>query len=107
MLYTALEETGAPPAAGDGAAPAFTDVSGHWAEEPIQSADELGLGPAPAGPVSTRTGPSPAGDDGPHDRCTDLPDENGLGFDDDEIAFWALEAAARTAAAGLFRGTGA
>ena len=38
-------------------------------------------------------------------RCLDLPDENGLGFaDDGDIAFWALEAAARTSAAGLFQG---
>ena len=39
------------------------------------------------------------------DRYLDLPDENGLGFSDDgDIAFWALEAAARTTAAGLFQG---
>lgn len=39
------------------------------------------------------------------DRCLDPPDENGLGFSDDgDIAFWALEAAARTTAAGLFQG---
>ena len=39
------------------------------------------------------------------DRCMDLPDENGLGFSDDgQIAFWALEAAARTTAAGLLQG---
>ena len=41
------------------------------------------------------------------DRCLDLPDENGLGFSDDgDIALWALEAAARTSAAGLFQGSG-
>ena len=40
------------------------------------------------------------------DRYLDLPDENGLGFSDDgDIAFWALEAAARTTAAGLFQGS--
>ena len=41
------------------------------------------------------------------DNFVELPEANGLGFDDDgDIALWALEAAARTTAAGLFGGSG-
>ena len=41
------------------------------------------------------------------DNFVELPEANGLGFDDDgNIALWALEAAARTTAAGLFGGSG-
>ena len=41
------------------------------------------------------------------DRFLELPDANGLGFEDDgDIAFWALESAARVTAAGIFEGTG-
>ena len=107
MLYTALEETGALPAAGDGAAPAFTDVSGHWAEEYIQSAAELGLVDGTGGACFN---PDRAISRQEMmvltDRFIELPDLNGLGFDDDQsIAVWALPAAARTTAVGLFTGT--
>lgn len=110
MLYTALEQSGAlpeaPADAEEAETPLFTDIEGHWAQAYIEKAAELEL--------ISGTGTDTFSPD--HsitrqemmlliDRCVDLPDENGLGFSDDsEIAFWALEAAARTAAAGLFQG---
>ena len=85
--------------------PLFYDISGHWAQDYIQKAAALGLTTGTDGYFSP---------DRPItrqemmvilDRCLDLPDENGLGFSDDgSIAFCALEAAARTSAAGLFQG---
>ena len=136
MLYTALEATGAlpqpaetplpdetpvpdetpspdetpvpdeTPAPDEG--PLFSDTQDHWAQDYIEAAADLGLisgtGNHTFSPDRTITRQEMMV---LIDRCTDLPDENGLGFsDDDEIAFWALEAAARTAAAGLFEGNG-
>lgn len=124
MLYTALEATGAlpqpaetplpdetptpdeTPAPDEG--PLFSDTQDHWAQDYIDAAADLGLisgtGSHTFSPDRTITRQEMMV---LIDRCTDLPDENGLGFsDDDEIAFWALEAAARTAAAGLFEGNG-
>ena len=99
------------PAEGGEAAPEeplFADTEGHWARDYIEKAAELGL--------ISGTGNRTFSPDRTIirqemmvliDRCVDLPDENGLGFSDDgQIAFWALEAAARTAAAGLFEGSG-
>lgn len=111
MLYTALEQSGALPEAPsktpeEAEAPLFADIEGHWAQAYIEQAAELEL--------ISGTGTDDFSPDRSItrqemmvliDRCVDLPDENGLGFSDDsEIAFWALEAAARTAAAGLFQG---
>ena len=110
MLYTALEQSGALPeapaeAAEEAEAPLFADIEGHWAQAYIEQAAELEL--------ISGTGTDAFSPDRSItrqemmvliDRCVDLPDENGLGFSDgSEIAFWALEAAARTAA-GLFQG---
>ena len=87
-------------------APAFSDIQGHWAQSYIEESVRLGL--------ITGTGSNTFSPDRAMtrqemmvliDRCLDLPDQNGLGFSDDgQIAFWALEAAARTTAAGLFQG---
>ena len=107
MLYTALEQSDALPQAPEGLEePVFDDASDSWAADYIREAAALGL--------VTGTGEHTFGPDRPItrqemmtilDRCLDLPDENGLGFaDDGDIAFWALESAARTTAAGLFRG---
>ena len=111
MLYTALEQSGALPEAPsktteEAEAPLFADIEGHWVQAYIEQAAELEL--------ISGTGTDAFSPDRSItrqemmvliDRCVDLPDENGLGFSDDsEIAFWALEAAARTAAAGLFQG---
>ena len=109
MLYTAMAQTGSlPQPTEEPAEPYFYDTAGSWAEDYIIPAARLGL----------ITG-SDAGYFSPErpitrqemtvilDRCLDLPDENGLGFSDDgDIALWALEAAARTSAAGLFQGSG-
>ena len=111
MLYTALEQSGALPEApaeeaAEPESPLFADIEGHWAQAYIEQAAELEL--------ISGTGDDTFSPDRSItrqelmvliDRCVDLPDENGLGFSDDsQIAFWALEAAARTAAAGLFQG---
>ena len=111
MLYTVLEQSGALPEAPaaeteEAEASLFADIEGHWAQAYIEKATGLGL--------ISGTGADTFSPDRSItrqemmvliDRCVDLPDENGLGFSDDgQIAFWALEAAARTAAAGLFQG---
>lgn len=111
MLYTALEQSGALPEAPsktteEAEAPLFADIEGHWAQAYIEQAAELelisGIGTDAFSPDRSITRQEMMV---LIDRCVDLPDENGLGFSDDsEIAFWALEAAARTAAAGLFQG---
>lgn len=129
MLYTALEQSDAlpeppaeepvPPAETTGTeateeptpaeepqSPAFADVEGHWAQAYIEDATALGL---ISGTSADTFSPDQAITRQEMmvliDRCVDLPDQNGLGFPDDgQIAFWALEAAARTAAAGLFQG---
>ena len=111
MLYTALEQSGALPEAPsktteEAEAPLFADIEGHWAQAYIEQAAELelisGIGTDAFSPDRSITRQEMMV---LIDRCVDLPDENGLGFSDDsEIAFWALEAAARTSAAGLFQG---
>lgn len=111
MLYTALEQSGALPEAPsktteEAEAPLFADIEGHWAQAYIEQAAELelisGIGTDAFSPDRSITRQEMMV---LIDRCVDLPDENGLGFSDDsEIAFWALEAAVRTAAAGLFQG---
>lgn len=107
MLYTALEQSGAlPQPTEEPEEPVFTDVEGSWAADYILPAARLGLVTgtdgqlfAPDRPITRQEMMVII------DRCLDLPDENGLGFaDDGDIAFWALEAAARTSAAGLFQG---
>ena len=85
---------------------AFSDIQGHWAQTYIEEATRLGL---ISGTGSDTFSPDQAITRQEMmvliDRCMDLPDENGLGFSDDgQIAFWALEAAARTTAAGLIQG---
>ena len=98
-----------PPASAEPAAPpVFTDTSGHWAEAYINQAAALGL---ISGIGEGRFSP-----DNPItrqemmvliDHFLELPDANGLGFEDDgEIALWALESAARVTAAGIFDGSG-
>ena len=87
-------------------APAFSDIQGHWAQTYIEEATRLGL---ISGTGSDTFSPDQAITRQEMmvliDRCMDLPDENGLGFSDDgQIAFWALESAARTTAAGLIQG---
>ncbi|HJB80443.1 MAG TPA: S-layer homology domain-containing protein [Candidatus Flavonifractor intestinigallinarum] len=107
MLYTALEQKEALPQAPEGLEePDFTDTADSWAADYIHQAAALGLvngadanSFAPDRPITRQEIMTIL------DRCLDLPDENGLGFaDDGDIAFWALEAAARTTAAGLFQG---
>ena len=85
--------------------PLFYDIYGHWAQDYIQKAAQLDLITGTDGyftpdrPITRQEMMVVL------DRCLELPDENGLGFsDDDDIALWALEAAARTSAAGLFQG---
>ena len=107
MFYTALARSDALPQPPQGLEePDFSDTADSWAADYIHEAAALGL--------VTGTGAHTFGPDRPItrqemmtilDRCLDLPDENGLGFaDDGDIAFWALESAARTTAAGLFQG---
>ena len=86
----------------------FTDTQGHWAQAYIDRAAALGL---ISGIGEGRFAP-----DNPTtrqemmvlvDRFLELPDANGLGFEDDgAIALWALESAARVTAAGIFDGSG-
>ena len=112
MLYTALEQSGALPEApaeeaAEPESPLFADIEGHWAQAYIEQAAELelisGTGDGTFSPDRSITRQEMMV---LIDRCVDLPDENGLGFSDDsQIAFWALEAAARTAAGGV-TGTG-
>lgn len=88
--------------------PLFDDITGHWAEGYIEQAAALGL---VDGDEYGRFNPDAALTRQEMmvmvDRFVDLPEVNGLGFDDDgDIALWALEAAARTTAAGLFGGSG-
>src|SRR5699024_1437106 len=85
--------------------PLFYDIYGRWAQDYIQKAAPLDLITGTDGyftpdrPITRQDMMVVL------DRCLELPDENGLGFsDDDDIALWALEAAARTSAAGLFQG---
>ena len=120
MLYTALEQSGALPpepalpeepveedetAEAEPVQPLFYDTNGHWAQDYIEKATRLDLITGTDGyfypnrPITRQEMMVIL------DRCLDLPDENGLGFaDDGDIALWALEAAARTSAAGLFQG---
>ena len=107
MLYTALAQKNALPQAPEGVEePVFADAENSWAADYIHKAALLGLVSgtgestfAPDRPITRQEMMTIIG------RCLDLPDENGLGFaDDGDIAFWALEAAARTSAAGLFQG---
>ena len=107
-FYSALQQKNAlpqPPEDVSGT-PAFTDVSGHWAEPYITKAAALGI---VSGVGNDLFSPNSAITRQEImvllDRVLSLPDQNGLGFaDDGSIAFWALEAAARTTAAGLFSG---
>ena len=127
MLYSALAADGqlpplsgpeesAPPedAAADPEQPApepeplFDDIDGHWAQAYIEKAAALGL---VEGNQYGRFNPDSALTRQDMmvlvDGFVELPEANGLGFDDDgDIALWALEAAARTTAAGLFGGSG-
>lgn len=107
MLYSALEQQDSlPEAPAEEPNVQFTDVQGHWAEAYITKAASLGLVAgvgndlfAPDSPINRQSMMVLI------DRFLDLPDENGLGFaDDGDIAFWALESAARVSAAGLFSG---
>ena len=88
--------------------PPFADIDGHWAQAYIEEAAALGL---VEGDQYGRFNPDSALTRQDMmvlvDNFVELPEANGLGFDDDgDIALWALEAAARTAAAGLFGGSG-
>ena len=109
MLYTALDNSGALSAGQEDAKKTeilFNDVSGHWAESYITSLAGMGMIVGSDGffyPDDTITRQETMV---LLDRMLDLPDQNGLGFSDDgQIAVWALEAAARTTAAGLFTGS--
>ena len=127
MLYSALAADGqlpplsgpeesAPPedAAADPEQPApepeplFDDIDGHWAQAYIEKAAALGLverdqyGRVNPDSALTRQDMMVL-----VDGFVELPEANGLGFDDDgDIALWALESAARTTAAGIFQGSG-
>ena len=102
------EETETPVVEETPAPLSFTDLNGHWAQDYIVEAVDLGLihGTtdslfSPDRPITRQEMMVMI------DRILTLPDENGLGFSDDgAIAFWALEAAARTTAAGVFQGSG-
>ena len=88
--------------------PPFADIDGHWAQAYIEEAAALGL---VEGDQYGRFNPDSALTRQDMmvlvDNFVELPEANGLGFDDDgDIALWALEAAARTTAAGLFGGSG-
>ena len=88
--------------------PLFDDISGHWAQAYIEDAAALelveGAGDGGFDPDATLTRQEMMV---MVDSFVDLPEANGLGFaDDGDIALWALEAAARTTAAGLFDGSG-
>lgn len=107
MLYTALKQKNALPQPGQAEeSHVFYDLGNHWAASYIYEASKLGLVSgtdthvfSPDQPITRQEMMVIL------DRCLDLPDENGLGFaDDGDIALWALEAAARTSAAGLFQG---
>lgn len=100
------EDTSEPTPTPEPEEPAFSDIQGHWAQTYIEEATRLGL---ITGTDTDTFSPDRAITRQEMmvliDRCVDLPDQNGLGFSDDsQIAFWALEAAARTSAAGLFQG---
>ena len=88
--------------------PLFDDIAGHWAQAYIEDAAALelveGAGDGGFDPDATLTRQEMMV---MVDSFVDLPEANGLGFaDDGDIALWALEAAARTTAAGLFDGSG-
>ena len=102
----APEETPAQPAPEP--EPLFDDISGHWAQTYIEDAAALelveGAGDGGFDPDATLTRQEMMV---MVDSFVHLPEANGLGFaDDGDIALWALEAAARTTAAGLFDGSG-
>lgn len=104
MLYTALKAKGG--VSGGNAGGSFSDLSGHWAEKYIHEAAAAGLvggvGDGRFAPDATITREEMMTI---IDRAVTLPNQNGLGFPDDgELDLWALQAAARTTAAGLFRG---
>ncbi len=104
MLYTAMKAKGAVTQLGKGES--FSDLAGHWAEKYIQEAAAAGLvggvGDGRFAPDATITREEMMTI---IDRAVDLPEANGLGFPDDgELDLWALQAAARTTAAGLFKG---
>ena len=111
MLYSVLYNRGIL-SAGQGkedaenAGAVLWDVTGHWAESYIVPLVEMGLIVGrndrffPDEPITRQELMVIL------DRALSLPDRNGLGFSDDgQIAFWALEAAARTTAVGLFTGS--
>ena len=105
MLCTALERRRALPVEQEDINAAFIDVSGHWAEPYIASLAKTGLVVGTNGRFNPDSAITRQEIMVMLDRALDLPDRNGLGYSDDkEIAFWALEAAARTSAAGLFTG---
>lgn len=108
MLYSALEQRSSLPAPPEQEInPAFTDVTGHWAQSYIERAAALGMVSgvregifAPDASITRQEVMVLI------DRAVNLPDQNGLGFaDDKDIAFWALVPAARVTAAGLFMGS--
>ena len=109
MLYSGLACMGAlPEKVTDPDTPCpFDDIEGSWAEEYIVQAWERGI------VLGSGTGFNP---DAPItrqeimviiDRSVRLPDGNGLRFTDTgDIAFWALQAAARVTYSGIFTGAG-
>lgn len=106
MLCSALEKSGAMPAAQEGAEPVINDIAGHWAESYILKAARAGLltgyenGTFRPDSTITRQEIMVM-----LDQALDLPDQNGLGFSDDgDIAFWALSAVSRVCAAGIVGG---
>ena len=108
MLCSALERTDAMPAAPEGSQPAqFQDTAGHWAEDYIARAAQAGLvGGVGTGLFSPDTTITRQEIMVILDQALDLPEENGLDFTDTEdIAVWALPAAARVTAAGLMTGS--
>ena len=114
MLYSALEKQGFAPTGEEETdveeenipAVRFYDIAGHWAEDYIIKAAELGIVNgveegifSPDAPITREAMMVLI------DRFLDLPNENGLGFaDDGDISVWALEAVARVTAAGIFSG---
>lgn len=103
---TEPEEPVVEPEEPEDSTPQFSDISGHWAEEYIKKAAQLGIvtgvedGVFAPDRAITREAMMVL-----IDRFLQLPDKNGLGFaDDGKISMWALNAVARVTAAGLFSG---
>ncbi len=109
MLYSALELKGALPdrVVDEGSVCPFADIEDCWAREYIVSAWERGIVNGSGGYFNPDAPISRQEIMVIIDRAVKLPDGNGLRFNDTgDIAFWALQAAARVTYAGIFAGSG-